>query len=39
MFNQRAIKTYEKVGFQKFEQTVGEIGEKTFECMHMRKSL
>ena len=39
MFNQRAIKTYEKAGFQKFEQTVGEISGKTFECAHMRKSL
>jgi len=39
MFNQRAIKTYEKAGFQKFEQTVGEINGKTFECIHMHKSL
>jgi len=38
-FNQRAVKTYVKAGFQKFEQTVGEIGGKTFECIHMRKSL
>jgi [ribosomal protein S18]-alanine N-acetyltransferase len=38
-FNQRAIKTYEKAGFQEFEHTVGEIGGKTFECVHMRKSL
>lgn len=39
MFNQRAVKTYVKEGFQEFEHTVGEIGGKTFECMHMRKSL
>ncbi|MBI5294524.1 MAG: GNAT family N-acetyltransferase [Chloroflexi bacterium] len=39
MFNQRAIKTYEKAGFQKFEQTVGEISGNTFECAHMCKSL
>lgn len=39
MFNQRAIKTYEKAGFEKFEQTVGEISGKTFECVNMRKSL
>jgi ribosomal-protein-alanine N-acetyltransferase len=39
MFNQRAIKTYEKAGFQEFEHTFGEISGKTFECLHMRKSL
>jgi len=39
MFNQRAIKTYEKAGFQKFEQAVGEISGKTFDCIYMRKSL
>lgn len=39
MFNQRAIKTYEKAGFQKFDQTVGEISGKTFECAYMRKRL
>jgi ribosomal-protein-alanine N-acetyltransferase len=39
MFNQRAIKTYEKAGFQKFEQAVGEISGKTFECAYMRKRL
>ncbi len=38
-FNQRAIKTYEKAGFQTFEQTVGEIGGKSFECVYMRKLL
>lgn len=39
LFNQRAIKTYEKAGFEKFEQTVGEISGKTFECAYMRKRL
>jgi ribosomal-protein-alanine N-acetyltransferase len=39
MFNQRAFKTYEKAGFQKFEQTTGEISGKTFECAYMRKRL
>lgn len=38
-FNQRAIKTYEKAGFEKFEQAVGEISGKTFECVYMRKCL
>ena len=38
-FNQRAIKTYAKAGFQIFEQTVGEISGKTFECVYMRKRL
>jgi len=37
LFNQRAIKTYEKAGFEKFEQTTGEISGKTFECIYMRK--
>lgn len=39
MFNQRAFKTYEKAGFQKFEQAVGEISGKSFECAYMRKRL
>lgn len=39
LFNQRAIKTYEKVGFEKFEQALGEISGKTFECAYMRKHL
>jgi ribosomal-protein-alanine N-acetyltransferase len=38
-FNQRALKTYEKAGFQIFEHTVGEISGKSFECVSMRKSL
>jgi ribosomal-protein-alanine N-acetyltransferase len=39
MFNQRAMKTYEKAGFQKFELAVGEISGKSFECAYMRKKL
>lgn len=38
-FNQRAIKAYEKAGFQIFEHTVGTINGQTFECVHMRKKL
>ena len=39
MFNQRAIKTYEKAGFEIFEQAIGEISGKSFECVYMRKCL
>lgn len=39
IFNQRAIKTYEKAGFQKFELAVGEISGQDFECAYMRKRL
>jgi [ribosomal protein S18]-alanine N-acetyltransferase len=39
VFNQRAIKSYEKVGFQNFELAVGEISGKDFECTYMRKRL
>jgi ribosomal-protein-alanine N-acetyltransferase len=38
-FNQRAIKTYTKAGFQIFDHTVGDISGKTFECVYMRKKL
>lgn len=38
-FNQRAIKAYEKAGFQVFDHAVGEIGGKNFECVYMRKKL
>jgi ribosomal-protein-alanine N-acetyltransferase len=38
-FNKRAIKAYEKAGFQTFERVVGTISGKTFECVHMRKEL
>lgn len=38
-FNQRAVKTYERAGFQTFKHTVDEISGKTFECVHMRKNL
>jgi len=39
VFNQRAIKAYEKAGFQVFERTVGTINGKEFECVHMRKKV
>jgi ribosomal-protein-alanine N-acetyltransferase len=39
LFNQRAIKAYEKAGFQVFEHTVGTINDKKFECVRMRKKL
>jgi ribosomal-protein-alanine N-acetyltransferase len=38
-FNQRAIKAYEKAGFEIFDHTTGDINGKTFECVYMRKSL
>jgi ribosomal-protein-alanine N-acetyltransferase len=38
-FNQRAIKAYEKAGFEIFDHTVGDISGKTFECVYMRKKL
>jgi ribosomal-protein-alanine N-acetyltransferase len=38
-FNQRAIKTYKKAGFQQFDTNVGEIGGKTFECIYLRRGL
>ena len=38
-FNQRAIKTYNRAGFQEFNQTTGDIAGKMFEVIHMRKSM
>jgi ribosomal-protein-alanine N-acetyltransferase len=38
-FNERAIKAYEKAGFQVFERAVGTINGKEFECVHMRRKL
>jgi len=38
-FNQRAIKTYTRAGFQEFNQTTGDIAGKMFEVIHLRKSL
>jgi ribosomal-protein-alanine N-acetyltransferase len=38
-FNQRAIKAYEKAGFEIFEHTVGDIGGQIFDCVSMRKKL
>jgi len=39
LFNQRAIKVYERAGFQIVDHTTGDIGGKTFECVYMRKKL
>lgn len=39
MFNQRAIKAYEKAGFQIVKRTVGTINGKEFECVRMHKKL
>jgi ribosomal-protein-alanine N-acetyltransferase len=38
-FNQRAIKTYQRAGFQIFDHSMGEISGKTFECVYMHKKL
>ena len=38
-FNQRAVKTYARAGFQTFEHEFVEIGGKPFDMVHMRKSL
>lgn len=39
LFNQRAIKAYEKAGFSIFQQTSGEIAGRQLECVQMRKIL
>jgi ribosomal-protein-alanine N-acetyltransferase len=39
IFNQRAIRAYEKAGFQIVEHTVGDIGGKAYDCVSMRKQL
>ena len=39
VFNQRAIKAYEKAGFQIFDHVVGDIGGQTYDCVSMRKPL
>ena len=39
LFNQRAVKTYEKAGFEKFEETIDDINGKKYTCIYMRKRL
>ena len=39
LFNQRAIRAYEKAGFQIFEHTTGTINGEEFDCVYMRKEL
>ncbi len=38
-FNERAIKVYERIGFQVFNRTVGEIDGKEFQVVQMQKRL
>lgn len=38
-FNQRAIKAYEKAGFEIFQKTIGDIAGRELECVYMRKNL
>ncbi|MCP4542974.1 MAG: GNAT family N-acetyltransferase [Chloroflexi bacterium] len=38
-FNKRAINVYERIGFEVFNETVGEIDGKEFQVVHMRKHL
>jgi ribosomal-protein-alanine N-acetyltransferase len=38
-FNQRAIKAYQKAGFEIYAETSGEISGRKLECVHMRKKL
>ncbi len=38
-FNQRAIRAYQKAGFQIYDQAVGEIAGQQFDCVYMRKKL
>jgi ribosomal-protein-alanine N-acetyltransferase len=39
LFNQRAIKTYTKAGFEEFSQVESEISGKKFDCIYMHKPL
>ncbi len=36
-FNQRAIKAYQKAGFEIFEETQGTINGQAFACVYMRR--
>ena len=39
LFNQRAIKAYQKAGFEIFEQAVGTINGKPYDVVRMRRAL
>jgi ribosomal-protein-alanine N-acetyltransferase len=38
-FNQRAVKAYQKAGFEIYENVTGDINGKTFECVWMCRKL
>ena len=38
-FNQRAVKAYQKAGFEIYKEVIGEISGKKLECVHMQKKL
>lgn len=38
-FNKRAVRAYEKAGFQTFERVNGTINGRSLECVHMRRTL
>ena len=38
-FNQRAMRAYQKAGFEVFEQEMGTINGQVFECVHMRRKI
>jgi ribosomal-protein-alanine N-acetyltransferase len=38
-FNKRAIKVYERAGFEAYDEAVGEIAGQEFDCVYMRKRL
>lgn len=38
-FNKRAVKTYERVGFQVFDSVIGEIADKKLDVLWMKKKV
>jgi len=38
-FNQRAIRAYQKAGFQIYDRVVGEIAGQQFDCVYMQKEI